>query len=147
MHRSLPVACLLLLSFSAHAGLTKWVDAEGKVHYSDEPPPANVNAKVLAVPKAASGVPAEKTYVEQEAERKKALKNKAESEQKAAKQQEDAAAKQKYCASLRSHLATLEKGSRLATYNEKGESVIMDDAARQQQIEEARKQLSANCNY
>lgn len=145
MKRCLPF-CLLLLSFSAHAGLTKWVDAEGKVHYSDEPPPANVNAKTLAVPKAASGVPAEKTYVEQEAERKKTLKTREETEKKAAKQQEDAAAKQKYCASLRSNLATLEKGSRIATLNEKGETVIMDDSTRQQQIEEARKQLSTNCN-
>lgn len=138
--------CLFLLSCSAHAGLTKWVDAEGKVHYSDEPPPANVNAKILATPKAASGVPAEKTYIEREAERKKTLKTKEEAEQKTAKQQEEAAARQKYCASLRSHLATLEKSSRIATYNEKGESVMMDDSTRQQQIEEARKQLSANCN-
>lgn len=145
MKRFLPF-CLLMLSFSAYAGLTKWVDADGKVHYSDEPPPANVNAKILAVPKAASGVPAEKTYVEQEAERKKALKAREEAEKKSAKQQEDAAAKQKYCASLRSNLTTLEKGSRIATLNEKGETVIMDDATRQQQIEEARKQLSANCN-
>lgn len=145
MKRSL-LLCLLLLCFNANAGLYKWVDADGKVHYSDEPPPVNVNAEALSTPKAATNAPSEKSYVEREADMKKALKTKEEADKKAAKQQEDAAAKQKYCASLRSHLATLEKASRIATLNEKGESVIMDDAMRQQQIEEAHKQLSTNCN-
>lgn len=138
--------CLLLLCFNANADLFKWVGADGKVHYSDEPPPTNVNAETLATPKAAASTSSEKSYIEREADRKKTLKTKEEAEKKAAKQQEDAIAKEKYCASLRSHLTTLEKASRIATLNEKGESVIMDDAMRQQQIEEARKQLSTNCN-
>ena len=57
MKRYLPI-CLLLLSFSAYGALTKWVDADGKVHYSDEPPPVNVKTKTLATPhEPASGVP------------------------------------------------------------------------------------------
>ena len=145
MKRCLAV-CLLLFSFSAFGALTKWVDAEGKVHYSDEPPPANVKAQTLVTPSAASGVPAEKTYIERESELKKTLKTKEETDQKAAKQQEAAMAKQKYCASLRAHLTALEKSPRIASYNDKGERVVMDDATRLQQMEEARKQISANCN-
>ena len=30
---------LMLASANAFAGLSKWVDADGKVHYSDQPPP------------------------------------------------------------------------------------------------------------
>lgn len=145
MKRCLPV-CLLLLSFSAHGALTKWVDADGKVHYSDEPPPANVNAKTLVAPSAASGVPADKTYLERETERKKALKTQEETEQKAAKEQEAALAKQKYCSSLRANLTTMEKSPRIASYNEKGERVLMDETARQQQLAEIRQRIAAECN-
>ena len=145
MKRCLPI-CLLLLSFSASGALTKWVDTEGKVHYSDGPPPLDVKAKKLAIPSAASGVPAQKTYVEREAELKKTLKAKEEALQKAAHQKEETMSNQKYCASLRANLATLENSPRIATYNDKGERVIMDDATRQKEIEEARKQISTNCN-
>ena len=142
----LPV-CLFLLSFSAYGVLNKWVDADGKVHYSDEPPPLDVKAKKLAMPSAASGVPAQKTYIELESELKKTQKAKEEAGQKASRQQEETLAKQKHCASLRTHLTTLENSPRIATYNDKGERTLMDDATRQKEMEEARKQISSNCNY
>ena len=145
MKRCLPV-CLLLLSFSAYGALTKWVDAEGKVHYSDEPPPLDVKAKKLTTPSPASGVPAPKTYLEREAELKKTQKAKEEAEQKAAKQQEETLTKQKNCASLRTNLTTLENSPRITSYNDKGERIIMDDAARKQQMEDVRKEISKNCN-
>lgn len=145
MKRCLPV-CLLLFSFSAHGALTKWVDADGKVHYSDEPPPANVKAKTLVTPSAASGVPADKTYMEQETERKKALKTQEETEQKAVKQQEETVARQKRCSSLRANLFAYENSPRIATYNEKGEQVLVNDAARQQQLTEIRQRIAAECN-
>lgn len=46
MHRLIPVL-LLCLAASAEAGVYKWTDANGKVHYSDQPPPA---AEVQKVP-------------------------------------------------------------------------------------------------
>ena len=145
MKRCLPI-CLLLLSFSAYGALSKWVDADGKVHYSDEPPPVNVKAKKLTTPAAASGVPAQKTYAEREAEWRKAQKGKEEAAQKAAQQQENEFSKQKNCAGAKANLKTFESNSPITTYNDKGESVLMDDAARRQGIEEARKQISAYCN-
>ncbi len=137
---------LLLLSVSAHGALNKWVDAEGKVHYSDEPPPSNVKAQTLATPSEISGVPAQKTVAEREADRKKALKAKEEAAQKAVQQQERELAKQKNCESAKANLRTLESNARIATYNDKGESINMDAAARQQGIEEANKQISTYCN-
>lgn len=94
---------LLLLSVSAHGALNKWVDAEGKVHYSDEPPPSNVKAQTLATPSEISGVPAQKTVAEREADRKKALKAKEEAAQKAVQQQERELAKQKNCESAKAN--------------------------------------------
>ncbi|MFV0596212.1 DUF4124 domain-containing protein [Shewanella sp.] len=42
--RALTLICLLLLSLLAQATVYKWVDKDGKVHYSDEPHP---NAEVV----------------------------------------------------------------------------------------------------
>jgi len=40
---------LVALSSHAYAGITKWVDSEGKVHYSDQPPPTNVKSTNLSI--------------------------------------------------------------------------------------------------
>jgi glutaredoxin len=45
------------LSSMAHADLYRWVDADGKVHYSDHPPPANV--KQVEKKKLSGGQPTE----------------------------------------------------------------------------------------
>ncbi len=146
MKRYLPI-CLLLFSFSAHGALTKWVDADGGVHYSDGPPPENIKAKALAIPHdSISGVPAAKTYVEREAEMKKARKAKEEADQKAFQQQENALARQKNCAMAKSNLKTYEGSLPITAYNDKGESINIDDAARLQYIEETRKQISIYCD-
>ena len=145
MKRCLPV-CMLLLSFSAHGALTKWVDADGKVHYSDEPPPVDVKAKTLTTPHdSTSGVPAAKTFIELESERKKNQKAKEEAAQKTAQQQEEAAGKRKNCISAKANLRALENNPQITTYNDKGEVSYMDDSARRQNIEEARKQISTFC--
>lgn len=79
MKRCLPIF-LLLLSVSAHGALNKWVDTEGKVHYSDQPPPPNAKIQTLTVPSAVSGASASKSLAESEEEQK--TKGEAEPQQK-----------------------------------------------------------------
>ncbi len=142
---------LLITSFSTYAALNKWVDAEGKVHYSDSPP---VDVKVQKIRTSVapdsisseSGVTAPKSIAERDAEWKKEQKGKAEAEQKLAKEKEAADIKQKNCESARSNLATLENSPVLVTYNEKGERTYMDDTSRKQRTDEARKSVSSFCN-
>lgn len=142
---------LLLLSFSSHAALNKWVDAGGKVHYSDTPladtkvqtlrgstaPDAKTPSREAAAPK---------TLAEREAEWKKSQKLKEEAEQKASQEKEAASEKQKNCESARSNLATLENSPAIVTYDEKGERTLMDDDNRKQRTGEARKAVSSYCN-
>ena len=156
MNRNIPTYLFLfgLLSFSATGEVNKWVDANGQVHYSDQAPPPDVNATALGGTAASdvtesdtaeSDVPSTKTVAERDAEYKKNKKAKAEQEQKSAQQKEAADAKNKYCDELRSALKPLEAGARLSEYNANGERVFLDDATRQQRIEEARKGISDNC--
>lgn len=144
---------LLLTNLTAHAALHKWVDSEGKVHYSDTAAPPAVKSQKLrettpaqSISSSNAAAPAPKTEAEREADRKRAQKEKGEAEQKAAQQQEEAANKQKNCESARSNLVTLERSPRLVTYDAQGEPTYLDDNARQQRIAEANKAISNYCN-
>ena len=141
---------LLLISVGVHAELSKWVDAEGRVHYSDEPPPANAKVKPLDIPKepafsasAASGV---KSLAEIEAELRKKQKDKEAVAQKSVQQQEEARVKQRNCDAARSNLKVLEDSPRITIYDANGERGYMDDDTRKQDSEQARKEVSQYCN-
>ncbi|MDO8465423.1 MAG: DUF4124 domain-containing protein [Gallionella sp.] len=148
---------LALTSANVFADLKKWTDADGKVHYSDQPPPANVKAKTLRTSPvagslmsasgvaAASAPAAPKTIAEAEAEYKKAQKAKKEAAEKAAQEQAQAEEIKTVCAGLRQNLMALESGMRTQILNAKGEPAYMDDNQRQQGIAKARQDISTYC--
>lgn len=152
---------MLLLATHSYAGLNKWVDENGKVHYSDSAPP-DVKVKKLksasdnyqaniedetAKPAAAQAAPAPaKTIAEQERDRKKKEQDQAKAEQKAQQEKENETNKRKNCENARSSLSTLQNSPRIVSYNEQGERIYMDDTARSAQQEEARKAISQYCN-
>ena len=142
---------LLLSSLSTQAALNKWVDADGKVHYSDSTP-SDVTVKKIRSSSApdpiapASGVSTPKTLAEREAEWKKSQLSKADAEQKAAQKKEEENIKQKNCESSRSNLAGLQNSPNLVRYNEKGERSYLDESARAQRIEETQKAIKIYCN-
>jgi hypothetical protein len=145
---------LLLLALPVDAALNKWVDANGRVHYSDQPPPT-VKAKVLrgsAVSAAsaaelspASAPAAPKTYAEKEAELKKAQKAKQEAESKAAEEQARKDAQASACASARQNLRTLQEGMRMVEIDANGERSFVTDAQRQQRIEQTQADVTKYC--
>lgn len=53
----LPLAALLALLPPAAAQVYKWVDANGKVQFSDQPPP-NAKAQAVKIPKTSGSAPA-----------------------------------------------------------------------------------------
>lgn len=148
--KQLLIISLLLTSFNASAALNKWVDAEGKVHYSDTVP-ADVIAQKIRQSSAPDSTPpspeaaAPKSLAEREAEWKKAKKTKEETAQKAEKEQEAQSIKQKNCEGARSNLANYENSPAIVSYNEKGERIFLDEATRQKKIEDARKSVSSHC--
>ncbi len=143
---------LTLASFNALAGLTKWVDSQGVVHYTDGPPPPNVKAQNLNAPSTSAGIPAAsspaapKTIYEQEAEMNKEKKAREEAAQKAAKKQQEDAQKQQACEQARSQLQTLQNSPRVVTYDANGQPSYLDDTQRQQRIEEAQAAVSNYCS-
>ncbi len=145
------VFALALFSLTAHAGLNKWVDEDGKVHYSDTPPPENVKTEQVKNfnGKGSESAPATfspKSYAERETELKKAKLAKEEAAAKKAQQDTATAAKKQSCLAAQQNLRSLQESSRIVTYDEKGEKTYLDDAAREQRMNETQKIISSNCN-
>jgi hypothetical protein len=150
MKSYISIIALAIFSLNAYAGLSKWVDAEGKVHYSDTPPPEVETQSVRNISsKGHADAPAAftpKSLAEREAAIKKSKQAKEDDSQKKAEQENIAEAKRRNCEAARQNKKTIEDGVRITTYDEKGERTVMDDSARAQQLEEANKAISANCN-
>ena len=137
----------------------KWTDAEGKVHYSDQPPPANIKEPTTvktprtsapAAPTApnAKGAPPPKvkTYTEQEADFKKRQVETAEREAAEKKKADEAAEKKQTCTQVRTQLKGLQAGGRLTQTNAQGEREYMSDAQIGQEIERLKKAEAGVCN-
>ncbi len=125
----------LALAPAATAQLYKWVDKDGKVTYSDQPPPS-AQSKQINVPVGSSAAPAAapKSAVAKDKELEKSRQAAADK----VKNAEEAAAKAKAdadnCVRAKAYLRTVTDGGRIGTYDEKGERVLLDD----QQIEAER---------
>jgi hypothetical protein len=146
------IFAVLAMASSAHAGITKWVDADGKVHYSDGPPPASAKSqKPLNIQSSPAGAqPASaggegKSLAERDLESRKRRVEAEEAAAKEAKDKEEAKRKQANCAQARAQLQALQEGQRMSSYNEKGERVFMEDSARPAAIEEAKRAVDSWC--
>lgn len=146
---------LMMFSASAFPALTKWVDANGQVHYSDGPPPPNANKqkilkKTSSDTSASSGddsaaSSAPKTTAEREAELKRAQQEKKAAADKAAKQQADAEAMKEHCAALKSNLMAMQQGLRIVQFDADGNRSYMDDQQREQRMAKIQQDISADC--
>jgi hypothetical protein len=148
---------LILSSANSFGAISKWVDSDGHVHYSDHPPPSETKAEILRSTSgtedtadssgmtAASAPAAPKTMAEKEAEWKKAQKAKQEAADKAAKEQANADAFKANCATAQQNLRTLQEGIRMVEVGANGERSYMDDTQRQQRIAKAQQDISTYC--
>jgi hypothetical protein len=132
----------------------KWKDADGKIHYSDQPPPPNVKDMTVAprkqsapaTPTAKGAPPAKaKTYVEQEAEFKKRQVEQAERDAAEKKLADEAAEKKRNCDQVRGQLKSLQAGGRVTQTNANGERVYMSDAQIGQEVERLKKAEASLC--
>lgn len=145
------IILLLLSSTTAFAALNKWVDEEGKVHYSDQPPPPNVKATTLrpAAPAgdtaAASAPAAPKTIAEREAELKKAQQAKKEAADRTAQEQANRETEKANCTRAQQYLRTLQEGTRMVEIDAQGEYAYLEDEQRQQRIAKAQQEIAKWC--
>jgi hypothetical protein len=148
---------LVLASANTFAAVSKWVDAQGQVHYSDQPPPPEAKAEKLHSTSdaedtgntgdiaKASAPAATKTLAEREAELKKAQQAKKEATDKAAQKEAAADALKANCANAQQNLRNLQSGERMVEIDANGERSFIDDTQRQQRIQKAQQEISNLC--
>jgi hypothetical protein len=148
---------LMLASASTFAGISKWVDAQGHVHYSDQPPPPEVKAETLRPASdtegtsstsdvtATSAPAAPKTFAEREAEWKKAQQAKQVAADKAAQKQAAEDADKTNCTNAQQSLKNLQDGGRIMEIDASGKRSYLDDTQHQQRIEKAQQEISNLC--
>lgn len=141
-----------LLAASAHAQVYQWRDAQGQIHYGDQPP-LGVNAKLLrgATPprpvQSEAPAPLESTPMPaQSTEPLEAPRpSPAEARQQAAAERQREEALQQNCLAARNQLAALESGQRIARFTESGEREFLNDEQRAQEMMRSRKLVQEIC--
>jgi len=128
---------LCAFASTSPAALYKWTDANGRVVYSDQPPPAGTNAKseTLNAPPPPANANAVKEMVNKDADLKKRQTDRAEEAKKAEKAKADADRRTESCTQLRSQIRLFNGKDAVYRANEKGEPVYMDDAAKKKERE------------
>lgn len=156
-----------VLAFSSFSALAqyKWRDENGRIVYSDSPPPLSVKPKqVLAkpgvpvylgvvtpenasaataavAPQNASTVATKRpqTPAEQEAAFKKRQADQSKAADDAAKTAADAVRKADNCNRLKGYIATIESGARIRNVAaDGGKGAVLDDAQRQAELQSAK---------
>ena len=157
------VAALAALACSAVVAQWAWKDENGRVVYSDRPPPASVAPdRIVRQPGGATAArssepapaadgkgdakSAPKTWAEREAEYRKRTAERIDAEKKASEKQAENAQRRAECERARSYAATLESGVRIARTNAQGEREFMEDAQRAAELARTREIIAQTCN-
>ena len=164
---SVAIALALCVALPASAQMYKWVDANGKVQYSDKPPPSNIKTEKLRAPPPAPSAPATgatagaakagtqkdkdaakagpNTPAEQEQAFRKRQAESAKAQEKQAQKDKDAGDRAENCKRAKAALANLELGGRQSRIDEKGERVFLDEQQITQETAKARQEVAAAC--
>jgi hypothetical protein len=142
----------------------KWRDAQGRIQYSDRPPPHSVAAKdVLSHPSsatvqpvvapltaasAAAGSSAASAAAPAAEAQLEARKRQLEANEQAklrAEEEKVARTRKDNCERAREYARTLESGMRIARVNAQGEREVLDDTQRAKEQNKAREVMSSEC--
>lgn len=136
---------LSAVAVPAAAGMYKWTDADGQVHYSQSPPPTGVQGQELKAP---PKVDSESAVEDLKARQKgfdERVENKAKAEEEAAKTADQAAEKARYCEQLRADLAGLQTAQRIFT-GEGADRRRLGEDERQAKMKDIEAKLAKDCS-
>ena len=147
------VAALLLAGLLAHpayAGIYKWTDAAGEVHYSQTRPPGDTPAEMIE----GASPPPDPAAVHQEQQhlqdRLDAMDGRRKAEQEAAglekEREEVAKVDEKNCITARNNLVKLQQGGTKRYLTPEGDVVRLTDNERARHINEANSQIEMYCS-
>jgi Domain of unknown function (DUF4124) len=158
---SVAIWLALCVALPASAQMYKWVDANGKVHYSDKPPPSNVKTERLREAAPAPTAPGAneakdeakkdgtkagpKTTAEQEQAFRKRKAEEAKAQDKQAEEEKIARDKAENCRRAKAAAANLEMGGRQMRVDSQGERVFLTDEQIAEETARAKQEAAAAC--
>ncbi|MCK9261431.1 MAG: DUF4124 domain-containing protein [Azoarcus sp.] len=152
MMRSTLVLIALLTALPVSAEIYSWKDKDGKVNFSDVPPPTGEVKTLREAParpplteKSGEAEAQPKTLAEKELAFRQRRAAEAEAKAQAEKEQSEAADRARACEDTRNQLAALKSGQRIARFNSAGEREMLNDADRAKEIERMQKQIDEIC--
>ena len=160
---SVAIWLALCVALPASGQMYKWVDSDGKVQYSDKPPPSNVKTEKLRAPATpAAGAPAgkqgnaaapkeaakaaPKTLAEEERAFRQRQLDAAQAQEEEARKQTAARDKAENCKRANAALANLKMGGRQVRIDGKGERIFLDEQQIAQETANAQQEAAAACN-
>ena len=147
--RTFALLLSMALALPVAAGqLYKWTDANGRVQYSDTPPPDRKTETFRSGSGTSSSSTAKPapTAAQQDQDFRKRRSEAADNEEKLAKEEAAKARRDEECKRARNSLTNMEQGGRFSKVNDKGEREFLSDADLQAEKERARRDLDAHCN-
>ena len=148
---------LLLATLPAWGVMYKWVDSDGKVHYSDQAPPEGAkHQETVKVKPRAPAAPAPqpdgkgatqraKTAADQDMDFRKRRLAAAEADAKRQQDADAAADKAKKCEQANGRVAALQYNGRITKYGPNGKQIYMNDNEIAKEIVDARKAANSWC--
>ena len=133
--------CLIVLS-PLHAGVYKWVDENGQVHYGEQP--GNTGAEKVTIRNNETTKPRSVNKVEEDAKSDKKNKD-PQAEAPLVEVEPSKKEKRKLCNEAKSDLAAINSRGRVREINEKGEYTYLSEPQRQQRISAAKKKQREFC--
>ncbi len=142
------VTLLLTSTFSVHAGVYKWVDENGKVHYGDQPKAAQP-AVEMNVDDTAVTVPAFGGDISREEKRERLLEameeDRLEKQEKQEKQKAIKEQNRRKCNAYRDRMRHYERASALYKLDDNGNRVYMSDIDRAKATKDLRAKINKYC--
>lgn len=139
---------LLLFAGAANSQIYKWVDQNGKIQYTDHPPPPEIsqNEKIVKIQSAQPSINEEQGMSKDLLAKEPALKE-SRALRDAEKQQQlaEAAMKKENCLRAKSNLELLKNSERLSAPDGNGGIIDVDDALRQKYADQAAKDIASYC--
>lgn len=145
----LPVVMALILAPTALAGVYKWVDKDGNVHFGDQPPAevkqksefkATNNTPLVPAPTAAPA-----SLSEKDAEFRKRQIEKSEKEKQGAEAEKLKAAKDERCRKMKTSVDEMTSGYRIYDYDKSGQRYYLDDSQRAKAVDDAKNNYNKEC--
>ena len=139
-------AALALIAAPASAAMYKWVDKDGRVVYSDQPPPPNVKSEIVKPPPPPANPNAAQELADKQLELKMKEKKQAEITKTDEAKRVENERRRENCQLARGNLRRLMMPTQpYIRYDDKGQPILMDEAARQATIAEQQRAIREHC--